>query len=167
MRSNIFRLGASTHYCMTKNGAVLSVIAVILAAIYVSLFTDWFQKQSIQIIPQIRYGRPSSVPRGRDKTQVCPVSFYLNGQYKLTSVKVFAESDLATNKYPTPLWHLVSDSNSVPTRSIVYGLQIKGMRPAVEQARPEPLQPEVKYVLQVEVGKIKGKTNFWTKELLE
>lgn len=152
---------------MTKNGAVLSVIAVILGAMYVSLFTDWFQKQSIQIIPQIRYGRPSGIPHGRDQAPVYPVSFLLNGKYKLTSVRVFAESDLATNKYPTALWHLISDSNSVPTRSIVYGAPIKGMRPAVEQARPEPLQPEVKYVLRLEMGKIKGQTNFWTKELVE
>lgn len=152
---------------MTKNGTFLSVVAVVLAAIYVGFFTDWFQKQTIQIIPQIRYGRPSQISRGPDKTQVYPVSFSFPEKYKLTAVKVFAEGDLATNKYPAALWHLVSDSNSVPTKSIVYGLPIRGMRAAVEQARPEPLQPDVKYVIQVEVGKVKAQTNFWTTELLQ
>ena len=152
---------------MTKNGTFLSVVAVVLAAIYICFFTDWFQKQTIQIIPQIRYGRPSQILRGPDKAQVYPVSFSFPEKYKLTAVKVFAEGDLATNKYPAALWHLVSDSNSVPTKSIVYGLPIRGMRAAVEQARPEPLQPDVKYVIQVEIGKIKAQTNFWTTELLQ
>ena len=152
---------------MTKNGTVLTVVAVVLAAIYISFFTDWFKKQTIQIIPQIRYGRPSQLSRGPGKAQVYPVSFSLPQYYRLTCIRVFAEADLATNKYPTALWHLVSESNSVPTKSIIYGLPIRGMHAAVEQARPEPLQPDVKYMIQVEVGKIKAQTNFWTTELLQ
>jgi hypothetical protein len=75
---------------------------------------------------------------------------------------VIAAEDLATNKHPTVLWHLVSDSNSVPVKSIVYGYPIKGMRPAVARMQPEPLSPEVEYVLQIEAGSIKAQTNFHT-----
>jgi hypothetical protein len=147
---------------MTKNGIVLSVIAVILAAVYVYAFTDWFKSETIQIIPTIRPGRVASVPTDPDQPPVYPVSFAFSGKYQLTSVKVVAAADLATNKYPVALWHLISDSNSVPTKSIVYGYPIKGMKPAVERMRPEPLQPDVDYVLMIEAGKIKAQTNFHT-----
>jgi hypothetical protein len=147
---------------MTKNGIFLSVIAVLLAACYVYFFTDWFHKETIQIIPTIRPGRPSAIPRDPDQEAVHPVSFALDGKYKLTTVKVIPAAELATNKYAMPLWHLISDSNSVPTKSIVYGYPIKGMKPAVPRARPEPLLADVEYTLLVEAGRIRTQTNFHT-----
>jgi hypothetical protein len=151
---------------MTKNGIILVVLLVILGAIYAVFFTDWFHKQYIQIVPQIR-------PRGqrvqqRDPTaaQAMPVTFMLRGNFRLTSLKVVAADDLATNKHPTPLWHLISDSNSVPTKVIQYGVRPTGMKPAVPRARPEPLQPDVSYMLILEAGKAKGQTNFHTRELV-
>jgi hypothetical protein len=152
---------------MTKNGIVLSVIAVILAAVYVYAFTDWFRAETIQIIPTIRPGRVSAVPSAPDQAPVYPVSFAFSGKLKLTSLKVVAAEDLATNKHPTPLWHLISDSNSVPTKSIVYGHPVKGMKPAVARMRPEPLLPDVDYVLQLEAGSIKAQTNFHTAKAAE
>ena len=164
--SNNRMFGASTEPdCMTKNGIALSVIAVLLAAVYVYAFTDWFRSETIQIIPTIRPGRVSAVPRDPDQAAVYPVSFAFSGKYKLTSVKVLAADDLATNKFPTPLWHLVpeiSNSNSVPVKSIVYGYPVKGMKPAVARMQPEPLSPDVDYVLQIEAGSIKSQTNFHT-----
>jgi len=151
---------------MTKNGIFLSVVAVLLAAVYVYFFTDWFHKRTIQIIPTIRPTQPSAIPRDPDQPPVYPVSFALDGKYELTSVKVVAAADMATNKYPTPLWHLKADSNSIPTRSIVYGLPIKGMKPTVARQRPEPLLPEVDYVLLVEAGNLKAQTNFHTTKAL-
>ncbi|MGH8246383.1 MAG: hypothetical protein ACREUU_08115, partial [Gammaproteobacteria bacterium] len=124
---------------MTKNGIVLSIIAVILAAVYVANFTDWFRKDGIQIIPTVRPGSASAIPRDPDDVPVHRVSFALDGKYKLTCVKVLVAAELATNKYATPLWHLVSDSNSLPTKSIVYGYPIKGMKPSLPLARPDPL----------------------------
>lgn len=151
---------------MTKNGIFLSVVAVLLAAVYVYFFTDWFHKNTIQIIPTIRPTQASAIPRDPDQPPVYPVSFALDGKYELTSVKVVAAADLATNKYPTPLWYLRTDSNSVPTRSIVYGLPIKGMKPAVARQRPEALMPEIDYVLLVEAGNVKAQTNFHTTRAL-
>ena len=152
---------------MTKNGIFLSVIAVLLGACYVYFFTDLFLKETIQIIPTIRPGRPSAIPRDPDQAAVHPVSFALDGKYKLTTIKVVATEDFATNKYAAPLWHLVSDSNSVPTKSIVYGFPIKGMKPALPHARPEPLQPDTPYLLLLEAGSTKAQTNFHTSKLVQ
>jgi hypothetical protein len=151
---------------MSKNGIFLSVVAVLLAALYVHFFTDWFRKKTIQIIPTIRKTQPSAIPRDPDQPAVYPVSFALDAKYELTSVKVVAAADLATNKYPTPLWHLTADSNSVPTRSIVYGASIKGMKPAVARQHPESLMPAIEYVLLVEAGNLKAQTNFHTDKAL-
>lgn len=152
---------------MTKNGIVLTVIAVILAAVYALYFTDWFRTETIQIIPTIRPGRVSAIPQGSEQAPVYPVSFAFSGKYKLTSLKVVAADDLATNKHPLPLWHLVSDSNSVPTKSIVYGYPVKGMKPAVARMRPEPLVAGVQYVLMLEAGTLKASTNFQTTQAVE
>src|SRR5437764_13514857 len=148
---------------MTKNGIALTVVFVILAVVYVRFFTDWFAKETIQIIPQLRPGRPSSIPHP-GAPPVSPVSFAFDGKYRLTSVKVVAADDFATNKYANPLWYLISDSNSVPTKAIVYGLPIKGMKPAVPKAHPDPLQPGIPYIMMVEAGKIKEQTNLNTLE---
>jgi hypothetical protein len=152
---------------MTKNGIVLSIIAVLLAAVYVYSFTDWLRKETIQIIPTIRPGRVAGNPGNSDQPPVYPVSFAFDGKYKLTTVKVVAAEDLATNKYPTPLWHLISDSNSVPTKAFMYGQAPKGMKPAITRTRPEPLLPDVEYVLMIEAGKIRAQTNFHTAKATE
>jgi len=149
---------------MTRNGIFLSVLAVILAAVYVIYFLDIFHKPTIQILPQVRPGRASAIPRDRNAPPVYPVAFKLNGKYKLTSVKVVNAADAATNKYPEPLWHMISDSNSTPQDWLMYGLPIKGMKPAVPRAKPQPLEPDVNYLLIIAAGKIKGQTNFVTRE---
>ena len=152
---------------MTKNGIALSVVLVVLAGLYIRFFTDWFSKETIQIIPQIRPGRASSIPRPAGAPPVSPVSFAFDGKYRLTSVKVVSADDYATNKYANPLWYLISDSNSIPTKAIVYGFPVKGMKPKVPQARPDPLLPGVPYIMMVEAGNIKAQTNFHTLEAVQ
>jgi hypothetical protein len=147
---------------MTKNGILLSILAVILAVCYVSFFTDWFRPDTIQIIPVLRPSRAMTNPKTTEQEQVYPVAFNLDAKYQLTSVKVVSAADMATNKYPVPLWYMISDSNSMPVKSIVYGYPIKGMKPAVARARPEQLVPDVEYVLLLEAGKTRAQTNFHT-----
>jgi hypothetical protein len=36
------------------------------------------------------------------------------------------------------------------------------MKPAVARMRPEPLLPDVEYILMLEAGKIRAQTNFHT-----
>jgi hypothetical protein len=158
---------------MTRNGYVLITIAVLLGVAYAAFFTNLFTKEHIQIIPQIRPGRAANASRSGDIPPTYPVSFLFaptpstpDGKFKLTSVKVIAANELKTNKYANPAWYLVSDSNSAPTKFITYGYPVKGMKPAIARMRPEPLQPNVPYVLMVEAGRVKGQANFMTKELV-
>ena len=141
------------------------MLAALLAAAYAYWFTDWFHSNTIQIIPTIRPRLPSGTARG--ETQVCPVSFSFPDKYRLTMLKVVHAAEYATNKYATPLWHLVTDSNSVPTKAVVYGVTPKGMKPAVARAHPETLQPELRYLLLVEAGKLRAQTNFFTREVIQ
>jgi hypothetical protein len=152
---------------MTKNTIVLLAVAVILGACYVFFFTGWFDKDTIQIISTIRPvgRRTATAPRAKGEAQTYDVSFSFNGKYQFTKVRVIAADDLRTNKFPTPLWDLMSDSQSVPTKYLVYGEQPKGMKPAIPRSRAQPLQPDVEYVLLIEAGKISARTNFHTREL--
>jgi hypothetical protein len=148
---------------MTKRTIVLLGIAVLLGALYVFWFTDWFVQESIQIITTVRAER--TMARGKGKAPVYGVSFALNGKYPLTRVAVVQADDLRTNKYPTPLWELISDTHSVPTKVIRYGEAPRGMKPAIPRARAQPLEPGVEYVVIVEAGKLKAQTNFFTREV--
>jgi len=79
---------------------------------------------------------------------------------KLTCLKVIPFTAMQTNKYPRPIWHLISESNSVPTRDFVYGAPIRGMHPAITDATPDPLEPGAAYRLVVEAGNFKGQHDF-------
>jgi hypothetical protein len=50
----------------------------------------------------------------------------------LTNVKVVVVTELATNQYAHPLWHLISDSNSIPVK----GFNYVGARRAGRASRP-------------------------------
>ena len=149
---------------MTKKGIILTTIVVLLVGLYI-YNSDWFSKPTMQIIAQIRPSGPSRIPRD-DGTAVYPVSFSFDKKYALTTVKVVSASEFTTNKYAHPLWHLITDSNSVPTKVITYGLPPRGMKPSVPKARPLPLQPNVTYLLLIEAGKLKGQKEFKTAEVV-
>ena len=146
---------------MQKRISVLLTSALLLAALYVSFFTDWFGRESIQIIVQHR-----PIPQRADPSKnleappVFPISFAFSRKYELTFLKVVKTEELAHQKFPSPLWHLVSETNSGPTKAIVYGIAPRGMRSAVEDAQPEQLVAGVSYTLLIEAGKMKGSTNF-------
>lgn len=129
--------------------------ALILSAIYAYRFTDWFKEKKIQIKYRI-------VPeRGARKLDtVDPVTFYLDQEYLLSSLKVVSMDDAATNKYPHALWHLVSDSNSVPVTDFVYGIAPGRMKPKIAGLLPEPLRRGENYRISIEAKKIKGEKDF-------
>jgi hypothetical protein len=142
---------------MTKNTITLLVAAGLLAAVYVYYFTDWVTPQVIQISTQIR---PMRAPRG--SAGVYPITFTLDGQYKLTSLKVVPIAALATNKNALPIWHLIQGTNSIPTKGFMYGMRIPGMVPALTNARPQRLVPGIKYRLMIESGRARGQADFST-----
>jgi len=143
---------------MTRKQWMLIAAAILLGGFSLYLNKDWFAKDNIQIFHR---SRPLNTRRkSAEDSAANPVMFGFDRRVKLTSVKVFPLSDISTNKYPHPIWELVSDSNSVPTKEFLYGSPIAGMRPAVQGATPDPLDPGVPYRLFIEAGNFKAEHDF-------
>ncbi len=145
---------------VSKKTLWLTFTLLTLAGLCIYINKDSFSRDRIQISSRI----PPSAPVGgrRARPGSLPVLFNLNGKYKLTSVAVFAISELLTNKNPHSVWELVAWSNSVPTREFAYGTGIVGMHPRLAGTRPEPLQPGAKYRLIVKAGSLKTEHDFET-----
>jgi hypothetical protein len=139
---------------MTKKNWLLIAIMVALAALYVVYFTDWFKPRKI-IISHTAL-RAMTQPAGALPLLI----FGFNGSFRLTELKVVPLAEWQTNQHVLPVWHLVSDSNSVPIKLIHYGAGIRGMKPAVEGKRAEPLDPDTVYRLFVTAGNIKAQHDF-------
>jgi len=140
---------------MNKNNFVLVAIALVLAGVYIVYFTSWFRPKTIQIS---HASRPARFARsGPEATRL---NFGLGGDYKLTEIKVVSLTEWQTNHGVPPVWHLVSDSNSVPVNVFAYGQRIRGMQPAVSGAQPQPLETNVAYRMFVTAGTIKGQHDF-------
>jgi hypothetical protein len=145
---------------MNKKNFILIAVVLALAGVYVVCFTDWFKPKTIQISHTARPGRFRNRPGAA--TNAPPLTFGLGGDYKLTEIKVVPLAALQTNPLAQPVWHLVSDSNSVPTSYFTYGQGIRGMKPEVPGVRPQPLQPNVTYRLLLQAGSLKGQHDFQT-----
>src|SRR6516225_139317 len=104
---------------MTKKVWMLIALAVALGGFSLYLNKDWFAKDHIQIYDRSRPSR--AVFRGRtDNSAIDPMVFGFDRKLKLTSLKVIPLSALQTNKFAQPVWHLVSDSNSLPIKAFTY-----------------------------------------------
>ena len=146
---------------MEKRSSALVIVALVLAALYAAFFTDWFRKQSIQIIVQHRpIAQRVDPKKNLEEAPVFPITFAFDHRYEFTSIKVVKADELSTSKFPTPLWHVVSETNSRPTKVISYGLTPAGMHPAVDDSQPQPLVAGTTYTLLLESKGLKGSTNF-------
>ena len=76
-------------------------------------------------------------------------------------------SAFATNRFTSPLWHLVAYTNVPPTEGFLYGQLIAGMRPGITNSHPQPLEPVTAYRLFVEAGRAKGQIDFQTSGIIE
>ena len=139
-----------------KKNWLLVAVAVVLAAIYVVYFTDWFRSQTIEIYHTNRDIFHLRHPRGG---QLPGLRFVFNQPLKLTSIEV-VPLGAQTNQAVLPLWHLASDSNSVPVKSFFYGQFIRGLKPALPGSFAQPLTHNVPYRLIVTAGRIKGEHDF-------
>ena len=147
---------------MISKQTILLLTAIVLAGTYVYFFTDWINPPRIQIIAQTR----PIQPRGR-AAKTYPVSFLLDGKYRLTSVKVVPRSAYETNKYTPPLWHLISYTNAPFTQGFLYGQRLPGMKPWMTNARTERLEPNTSYRLFLQAGRAKGQMDFRTGDAIE
>ena len=136
---------------MTRKQWMLAGLVVALAGISLYLNRDWFAGKDIHIYHRSLPDRASLIRgrRSKNTSPTDPVFFGFDRRLKLTSIEVFPVKELETNKYAHAVWHLVSDSNSVPVKDITYGVPIKGMRPALKAATPDDLQPGEDYRLVI------------------
>ncbi len=141
---------------------MLIALAAVLGGVSLYLNRDWFAGEDIQIHHRSRPARAGFFRRGKPQRPPAtdPVFFAFDRKLKLTSLKVIPVTEIETNRYPHPIWHLVSESNSVPIEEWAYGLPIRGMHPSVKGATPDPLQPGVTYRLILEAGKLKAEHDF-------
>jgi len=130
---------------MNKKSWILIAAAVVLGAIYIIHFSNWFKPKIMTIAHNGRFGQ---------------INFTLGSPYKLTAIKVVSVSELESNKYALPVWELKSDSNSVPTKLFSYGARIRGMKPAIADTEPQPLIAGMTYRLFVEAGSLKAQHDF-------
>jgi hypothetical protein len=145
---------------MTKKDIWLSAILVALVAVYVCFFTSWFKPKVIKILDTQRQTR-----RFRNKRELPYILFILeSGRTKLTEVKVVPETSYQSDHDTPPVWHLISDSNSIPVQQFAYGERIRGMRPAIKGADAQDLQTNVTYLLIVSAGHANGSHDFEIKQ---
>lgn len=146
---------------MTRKTWLLLAVAVVLTGASLYLNRDWFARDHIHIYDRSRPLRAGFLAARRVPSAAAnPVVFGFDRPLKLTSVKVVPLMVLKTNKNAQPVWHLISDSNSVPTKSFVYGMRIRGMRPADKEGNADPLLPDLPYRLLIEAGKMRAEHDF-------
>jgi len=147
---------------MTKKQVLSILLTVVVGGAWLYANRDWFASDRIQIHTRVvpaglgggRFSAPAS------GAQPGPVMFEWERKLKLKTVRVVPVAAIETNKYAHEIWHLVSDSNSVPTRGFIYGMFVPGMRPAVKDIDPEPLVPGEKYRLFLQAGSVKIEHDF-------
>ncbi len=140
-----------------KKNWLLILVALILVVVYAVFFTDWWQPKTIEIFHTSRTLRARKHRAGPAEPTLI---FGINRSLRLTEIKVVPLAEYKTNETVLPLWHLVSDSNSVPIKAFTYGQPVRGMKPAVAGVRADPLTNGVTYLLIVEADKFKGEHHF-------
>jgi hypothetical protein len=143
-----------------KNIFMMAATLLLVGGIYYYLYRDYFVSPGIQIFHTIRPAGAARMHGPANAETVNAIIFGLGREYKLTSIKVIPAGELETNKYAHPIWHLISESNSAPTRAFTYGKKVPGMHPADPEEMPIPLLPDVSYRLFVEAGSKKGEHEF-------
>lgn len=135
------------------------LLAIGLATVYVVFFTHWFQPQVVRIFHVTRNLRAEP----RRGNALPNFIFGMSREIRLTELKVVPLAGFETNHDILPVWHLISDSNSVPVKTFFYGEFIRGMRPYFKGVGPEALETNIPYRMFVTAGKITGQHDFEVK----
>jgi hypothetical protein len=140
---------------MDKKNTLLVVVLLALLAIYLVFFTNWFKPHVIKLFYTTR-----PIEHFHARRDLPYILFGLEGTYRLTELKVMSVDDLQKNPGAPPLWHLISDSNSVPIKMFTYGEHIHGMKPEFAGDQAEGLETNEIYRLFVTAGRTKGQIDF-------
>lgn len=165
---------------------ILLATVLVLGTCYVLYYTEWIDPDPIQIQAQAREmplreaGRGRVAARGKEGKAareaakadakagtfegMYPVVFALDGEYRITSLRVMEDQPSAPGRAPLIVWQLDSASHSVPTKALVYGRTPRGMKLKDERSKPERLKPGVTYRLELRAGRYQGQVLFQAKE---
>jgi len=136
------------------------ILLLVLTAVYVFYFTDWFKPKIISISSTSRvFGRRPANSAGYG-TVTIPVTFSLDPQCRPTDIKVVPLAAWQTNPSTPPVWHLVYNSNAAPVKIFFYGQRLRGLKPEIPGVQAEPLQPNVTYRMFLAAGRAKGQHDF-------
>jgi len=149
---------------MTKKSLMLVLFAVALATVYVVWFSDWFKPKKVEIYHTYRNLRPTYGNAARGNA-IQSLIFGVRPPMHFTELKVVPLAEFETNKEASAVWHLISDSNSVPVKSFFYGQYIGGMRPAIKGVHAEALESNVTYRMFITAGGLKGEHDFELKSM--
>ena len=141
---------------MTRNNYLMIAVLGGLVVLYAIYFADWFRPKTFKVSHVVRNLRAGPARPGMMPSLI----FVMGREMQLKDVRLFVDDDFKTNKYPVSLWHLVSDSNSIPLESFFYGQYIRGMRPDIKGERARDLETNVMYRLIVKEGKFTGEHEF-------
>jgi hypothetical protein len=141
---------------MTKKNWLSVILLVALVAVYAIYFTDWFKPKTVRVFHTVR----EMHRRNQTADAEAVLLFGLGTQLKLTEIKVVPLAGFQADPKVQPVWHLVSDSNSVPLKEFSYGRRIRGMKPAVPGTEADLLETNVTYRIFVAAGRIKGQHDF-------
>ncbi len=147
---------------MDGKNATLLALLVVLGGLAYWIFGDSFRRPEVKVFVTMR---PKIPARGIDVEHPPEdrVVFGLGTELRLTDVQVVPVAALQTNQLAPPVWHVVSDSNSVPTSTFAYGERIRGMRPRNAGTKAEPLAPSTEYRITVRAGSQTGRYDFKTR----
>lgn len=134
----------------------MTLLAIVLFVVYAVFFTDWFKPKKILVSHTYRNIHPGQARPGVMR----PLIFGVMPQTFLTDIKVVPFDAYQTNKNIGPLWHLVTDSNSVPLKDFYYGEHIQGMKPAIKGTHAEDLETNVNYLIIVHAKRVVGEHKF-------
>jgi hypothetical protein len=145
-----------------KNVILTTTLIVAIAALYLYEYRDAIIGRPIQISHtfRLRMAMARRLPAGLSGYAPLIPTFTLGSDYRLTTVKLIRLDELKAKGYARPLWELVSDTKSYPTRVFLYGRGIPGMHPKSPDVEPEPLVTNVAYRLLITSGRLKGKHDF-------
>jgi hypothetical protein len=142
---------------MSKKSLFLIAVAAVLAAVYAFYFTDWFQSPTVKIFHTSR----NSISHRKMQSGGMPnLIFGLSSASRITEITVVPLAEYQANPKLIPLWHMVSDSNSLPVKTFYYGQYIRGLKPAVVGSHAQPLTNNITYRILVSAGKVKGEHDF-------
>ena len=138
-----------------KNIVLLSFVAV-LGAVYAVYFSGGFAPKTFKVSHTFRNLRPFADRPGILSSLI----FVANRELKLTELKVVPLAEWQTNKDAHPLWHLVTESNSLPVKRFFYGQPIPGLHPFLKGVRAEIPPTNVVCRLFITAGAFKAEHDF-------